>query len=119
MSTVLPLRINTNVNGIPAISSQSVVVNTTANTIAFDFLNHPTVGGVYRGWITVRLAQAVPTDTADTVEVVFTSDGGRTTPVYGYDNTPATVANLRGTGVYLFWYDGQTNYLQLVTGNFN
>lgn len=118
MSTVLPLRINTNVNGIPSISSQSVSVNTAGDIVSFDFLNHPTTGGAYRGWITVRLAQAVPTGTATTAELVFTTEGGNATPVYGYDNEPATVANLRGTGVYLFWYEGQTRYLQLVTGNF-
>ena len=118
MSTVLPLRINTNVNGFPAVSSQSVSVNTAGDIVSFDFLNHPTTGGVFRGWITVRLAQAVPTGTADTAEIVFTTEGGNQTPVYGYDNEPATVANLRGTGVYLFWYEGQSRYLQLVTGEF-
>jgi hypothetical protein len=112
------LRINTNVNGIPAISSQSVSVNTAGDTVSFDFLNHPTTGGAFRGWITVRLAQAVPTGTADTAELVFTTEGGSATPVYGYDNEPATVANLRGTGIYLFFYDGNSRYLQLVTGNF-
>ena len=118
MSTVLPLRINTNVNGIPSISSQSVSVNAAGNTVSFDFLNHPTTGGAFRGWITVRLAQAVPTGTADTAELVFTTEGGNTPPVYGCDNEPATVANLRGSGVYLFWYEGSSRYLQLVTGNF-
>lgn len=118
MSTVLPFRINTNVNGIPAISSQSVSVNTAGDTVSFDFLNHPITGGSYRGWITVRLAQAVPTGTADTAEVVFTSDGSSQIVAYGYDNEPLTVANLRGTGIYLFFFDGNTNYLQLVTGNF-
>ena len=118
MSTVLPLRINTNVNGIPSISSQSVSVNAAGNTVSFDFLNHPTMGGAFRGWITVRLAQAVPTGTANTAELVFTTEGGNATPVYGYDNEPATVANLRGSGVYLFWYEGSSRYLQLVTGNF-
>ena len=117
MATVLPLRINTNVNGIPAISSQSVSVNTAGDTVSFDFLNHPTTG-VFRGWITVRLAQAIPTGTADTAEIVFTTEGGNATPVYGYDNELLTVANLRGTGVYLFWYEGQSRYLQLATGNF-
>ena len=118
MSTVLPLSINTNQAGIPRISSKSVSVNTAGDTVSFDFYNHPTTGGPYVGWITVRLAQAVPTDTAATAEVVFTSDGGNATPALGYDNEPLTVANLRGTGVYLFWFDGQTNYLQLATGNF-
>lgn len=118
MATVLPFRINTNVNGIPSISSQSVSVNAAGDTVSFDFLNHPTTGGAFRGWITVRLAQAVPTGTADTAEVVFTSDGSNQIVAYGYDNEPLTVANLRGTGIYLFFFDGNTNYLQLVTGNF-
>jgi hypothetical protein len=118
MSTVLPFRINTNINGIPAISSQSVSVNTAGDRVSFDFLNHRTTGGPFRGWITVRLAQNVPTGTATTAELFFTSEGGNATPVYGYDNVPATVANLRGSGIYLFWYEGNTNYLQLVTGNF-
>lgn len=118
MATVLPLHINTNVNGIPPISSQSVSVNTAGDVVSFDFLNHPTTGGAYRGWITVRLAQAVPTGTATTAQVVFTTEGGNATPVLGYDNEPLTVANLRGTGVYLFWYDGNSRYLQLATGNF-
>lgn len=118
MSTLLPLRINTNVNGIPSISSQSVTVNTAGDTVSFEFLNHQNVGSPFRGWITVRLAQAVPTGTATTAEVQFTSDGGGAVPLIGYDNEPVTVANLRGTGVYICWYESQTRYLQLVTGNF-
>lgn len=118
MSTVLPFRINTNVNGIPPISSRSVSVNTAGDTVSYDFLNHPTTGGTYCGWITVRLAQAVPTGTADTAQVVFTTEGGNAIPLLGYDGAPATVANLRGTGVYLVWYEGTSRYLQLATGNF-
>lgn len=118
MSTVLPLRINTNVNGIPRVSSQSVSVNTAGDTVSFDFQNHPTIGGPFVGWITIRLAQAIPAGTAETAEVVFTSDGSNQIVAYGYDNEPLTVANLRGTGIYLFFFDGNTNYLQLVTGNF-
>lgn len=115
---ILPTRINTNINGIPSISSQSVSVNTTANTVSFSFLNHVNVGSPFRGWITVRLAQEVPEGTADTVEVVFNTEGQSPVPVIGYNGLPATVANLRGTGVYLFWYESQSRYLQLVTGNF-
>lgn len=119
MSTLLPFRINVNVNGIPTISSQSVSVNTAGDTVSFDFLNHPNVGAPYRGLLIVRLAQAIPTGTATTAEVVFTTDGGSNTPAYGYDNKPLTVANLRGTGIYLFWYESQTRNLQLITGIFN
>lgn len=118
MSTVLPLRINTNTNGLPRISSQSVSVNTAGDTVSFDFQNHPTIGGPFVGWITVRLAQAVPAGTATTAEIVFTSEGSNRITALGYNDEPLTVADLRGTGVYLFFFDGNTNYLQLVTGNF-
>lgn len=118
MSTVLPLRINTNQAGIPRVSSQSVSVNAAGDTVSFDFQNHPTIGGPFIGWITVRLAQAVPTGTATTAEIVFTSEGSNRIAALGYDEEPLTVANLRGTGVYLFFFDGNTNYLQLATGNF-
>lgn len=118
MSTILPFRINTNVNGVPSLSSQSVSVNTAGDAVSFDFLNHANVGSPYRGWLTIRLAQAIPAGTADTAELFFTTDGGNQTAVMGYDGEPATVGNLRGTGVYLFWYESQTRYLQLVTGNF-
>lgn len=118
MSTLLPLRINVNVNGIPTISSNSVSVNTAGDVVSFDFNNHPNVGSPFRGLIIVRLNQAVPAGTADTAEVVFTTDGGSNTPAYCYDNEPLTLANLRGTGIYLFWYESQTRYLQLLTGNF-
>ena len=84
MSTILPLRINTNINGIPSVSSQSVAVNTAGDTVTFDFLSHPTTGGVFRGWVTVRLAQAVPTGTATTAEIVFTTNSGNATPAVGY-----------------------------------
>lgn len=118
MSTLLPLRINTNVNGIPSISSKAVSVNTAGDVVSFDFNNHPNVGSPFRGLIIVRLNQAVPTGTADTAEVVFTTDGGSNTPAFSYNNEPLTLANLRGTGIYLFWYESQTRYLQLLTGNF-
>lgn len=116
---ILPRRINVNIDGIPAISSQSVAVNTTStpNTVSFDFLNHPNVGAPFRGLIVVRLAQAIPEGTATTAELVFTTEGGRPTPVYGYDNAPLTIASLAGVGVYLFWYESQSNYLQLLTFN--
>ena len=40
MATVLPLRINTNINGIPSISRQSVSVNAAGDTItAEDFVS--------------------------------------------------------------------------------
>lgn len=115
MSTILPPWINVNQNGIPTISSNSVSVSTTA--VSFDFFNHRNVGRPYRGLLIVRLAQAVPTGTTDTLPVQFTSDGGNAQEVTTFNGEAVTVADIPGTGVYLFWYESQTNTLQLLTGS--
>ena len=114
MSTLLPLSINVNVNGLPTISSLGV--NVTATQVAFDFNNHPNVGSPFRGLIVVRLNQPIPTGTATTLPIVFTSEGGNAKPLLGYDSTPITVADIPGTGIYLVWWESQTDTLQLLTG---
>ena len=73
MSTLVPTYLNVNQNGIPTISSNSVVVTTTA--VQYDFTNYRVVGGSWRGLILFRLAQPIPTGTTTTLPVVFTSDG--------------------------------------------
>lgn len=114
MSTLLPLYINTNVNGIPALSSLSVNVSTTQ--VAYDFNNHRNVGRPFRGVIAVRIQQAIPAGTADTLPIVFTSGGGNATPLTGFNGEAVTVADLPGTGIYLVWWENSTSTLQLLTG---
>ena len=112
MSTILPLYLNCNINGIPTLSSNSVAVTTT--NVAFDFNNHRNIGRPFRGLLIVRLAQAIPTGTTDTLPIVFTSGGGNPQPVTGKNGEAITVADIEGTGVYLMWYESQTNTLQLI-----
>lgn len=114
MSTILPPFINTNVNGIPAISSNSVTVGTTA--VSYDFYNHRNVGSPFRGIIIVRLNQPIPTGTTGTLEINFTSNGGNSKTLVGFDNEPVTVADIAGTGIYLVWYESSSDTLQLLTG---
>ena len=114
MSTILPPFINTNLNGVPAISSNSVTVGTTA--VSYDFYNHVNVGRPFRGIIIVRLNQAIPAGTTDTLEVQFTSNGGNAKTLTKYDNEPVTVADIAGTGIYLVWYESSSDTLQLLTG---
>ena len=114
MSIILPPYINVNQNGITTISSNSVSVSTTA--VSFDFNNHRNIGRAYRGLLIVRLAQAIPTGTTDTLPIVFTSDGGNAQNVVTFNGEAVTVADIPGTGVYLFWYESQTNTLQILTG---
>lgn len=115
MSFVLPPYINVATNGIPTISSNSVSVGT-AN-VSFDFYNHRNVGRPFRNLLIVRLAQAIPAGTTDTLPIVFTSDGGNAKEVTTFNGDAVTVADIPGTGVYLFWYESQTDTLQLLTGS--
>lgn len=114
MSTLLPPYINVNVNGIPALSS--LAVNASTTQVAYDFNNHRNVGSPYRGLLIIRLAQAVPTGTTTTLPIVFTSGGGNAIALTGYNGDAITVADLPGTGIYLVWYESQTNTLQLMSG---
>lgn len=110
---LLPAYINVNQFGIPAIRSLSVSV--TATQVAFDFNNHRNIGRPFRGLIVVNLAQAIPDGTTDTLPIVFTSDGGNSKTLTGYNGEPITVADILGTGIYIVWYESQSDTLQLVT----
>lgn len=111
---LLPAYINVNQSGIPALRSLSVTVGTA--DVRFDFNNHRNVGRPFRGLLIVNLAQLIPTGTTDTLPVVFTSGGGSVAEVTTFNGDPVTVADLPGTGIYLFWYESQTDSLQLLTG---
>lgn len=114
MATILPPYINVNQNGITTLSSLSVNVTTTE--VAFDFNNHRNVGAPYRGLLIVRLAQAIPTGTTTTLPIVFTSGGANAQALTAYNGDAVTVADIAGTGIFLVWYESQTNTLQLLTG---
>ena len=108
---ILPSFINVNINGIPTLSSNSVSVGS-AN-VAFDFNNHRNVGRPFRGLLIVRLAQAIPTGTTDTLPIVFTSGGSNPKEVTTFNGDAVTVADIPGTGVYILWYESQIDTLQL------
>ena len=97
---ILPAYINVNTGGIPALRSLSVTV--TPSKVQYDFNNHRNVGRPYRGLLIINLAQPIPTGTTTTL------------PVVKVNGVPATVADISGTGIYLVWYESQTNTLQLI-----
>lgn len=109
---LLPAYINVNVGGIPAIRSLSVNVTTTDVKIAFN--NHRNIGRPFRGLLIVNIAQAIPAGTTDTLPIVFTSDSGNDVNLITYNGDNITVADIPGTGIYLCWYESQTNTLQLL-----
>lgn len=109
---LLPAYINVNVGGIPALRSLSVNVGTADVKIAFN--NHRNIGRPFRGIMVINIAQAIPAGTTDTLPIVFTSDGGNDVNLTTYNGENATVADIPGTGIYLCWYESQTNTLQLI-----
>ena len=111
---LLPAYINVNQSGIPALRSLSVTVGTA--DVRFDFNNHRNVGRPFRGLLIVNLAQLIPTGTTDTLPIVFTSDGGSAAELTTFNGDPVTVADIPGTGIYVCWYESQTDSLQLLTG---
>lgn len=110
---IVPTYINVNINGIPTVRSLSV--NVTSTEVQFDFNNHRNIGSPFRGLIVVNLAQAIPSGTTTTLPIVFTSQGANPTTLTGYNGNAITVADIKGTGIYLVWHESQTNTLQLVT----
>ena len=109
---IIPTYISVNKNGIPTVKSLSV--NVTSTEVQFDFNNHRNVGLPFRGLIIVNLAQQIPSGTTTTLPIVFTSENSNTIPLIGYDNNPITVADIKGTGIYLVWHESQTGVLQLI-----
>lgn len=106
---ILPAYINVNINGIPTLSSNSVSVG--ATQVSFDFNNHRNIGRPFRGLLIVRLAQTIPTGTTTTLPIVFTSDGGNAQSLTKENGDVVTVADIIGTGIYILWYESQTNTL--------
>lgn len=111
---LLPLNINVNVNGIPALRSTAVTVSTTE--VRYDFNSHRNVGRPFVGIVAVQLAQAIPAGTTTTLPVVFTTEGGNPANLTTYDGENVTVADVAGTGIYLVWVDTQSGTVQLLTG---
>ena len=99
-----------NVNGIPTIKTQSVVVSDTAVTYKFapDFDGRP-----FRGLILVYISEEIPTGTTTTLPVQF-SMAGTTSTVTVVGGANVTVADLPGTGIYLVYFDRWADTLQVL-----
>lgn len=102
-----------NRRGSAAIASQSVQVN--ADNVVFSFRNHAFLNANYHGTIFVNLRQAIPTGTTTTLPILFETNGV-TQSVTKFNGAALTVADIAGTGVYQFWFERDTNTLQMMTG---
>ena len=99
-----------NINGIPTIKTQTVVVSDTAVTFKFapDFDGRPV-----RGLILVYISEAIPTGTTTTLPIQF-SMAGVTSNVTVAGGATVTVADLPGVGIYLVYFDRWADTLQLI-----
>ena len=111
MAEVLLKRLNT--RGIPAI--QSIAVNTVDNVTTVTFNNHPYVQDRFAGGFWVKIAQTIAPGT-DVVQFTTSGVPNSTVPLYLYDGTQATAANIASTGkgVHLCFYDSDSKQLQLI-----
>ena len=99
-----------NRRGSAAVASTAVAVSATA--VTFSFRNHAFASANYRGTVFVKLA--VPAATTGTLPILFETNGA-TQAVTKYNGSPLTVADLPGTGVFQFWFERDTNTLQLMS----
>lgn len=102
--------VTTNAGGIPYISSTNVTVGTESVDIALGFRRIQPIG-----YFTVRLSNAIPTGTTETLPITLTMNG-TTRALTLFDGTPVTVAELiGGTGVFLVFNDRFNGVLQLMS----
>ena len=99
-----------NINGLPTIKTQTVVVSETAVTYKFapDFDGRP-----FRGLILVYISEAIPTGTTTTLPIQF-SMAGTTSNVTVAGGATVTVEDLPGIGIYLVYFDRWADTLQLI-----
>jgi hypothetical protein len=101
-----------NQGGIPRLASTNVSVSSTE--IRFNFNSHPFLSRPFAGLIIFKL-NAIPSGTTETLPLVFDlNEKNITATTIG--GVELTAADITGAGIYLAFYDNNTNTLQLLTG---
>lgn len=101
--------ITTNVNGTPYLTTTNITVTDTAVDFALGFRRIQPVG-----YLTIRIADAIPTGTTGTLPVTLTLNG-TARPLTFFDGTPVTAADITGTGVITVFNDRFNGILQIVS----
>lgn len=103
------MNVTSNVNGIPYLRTSSVSVGTDTVDFSLGLRRIPPIG-----YITINIADAIPTGTTGTLPVCFTLNGStRNLTFFGGENV--TVADLDGTGVLTVFYDWYSGTLQTIS----
>ena len=101
--------ITTNVNGIPVLRTGCVTVGTDTVDFALGFRRIPQMG-----YLTINIADAIPTGTTGTLPVRFTLNGNTRNLTF-FGGTNVTAADLEGVGVITVFYDFFSGTLQLTS----
>lgn len=112
MANTIPF-ILANRQGIPRLETTGVTVSTT--DVKFSFNNHPFLFRNFNGLILVKISQVIPTGTTETLPIVFDTNG-RSKNVTKIGGTNVLVSDITGTGIYLAYYESDSDSLQLLTG---
>lgn len=95
----------------------SVSVTVGAENVTIEIPNHAFLRRNYVGSFFLNLREAIPTGTTATLPILIGVNGD-TRPLMETSETPATVANFAGAGIYEIHYNRYTNELYLVNGGF-
>ena len=101
--------VTTNVNGTPYLRTNSVTVGTDTVDFSLGLRRIPAAG-----YLTVHIADAIPTGSTGTLPVRFTLNGNTRNLTF-FGGTNVTAADLAGTGVITIFYDFFNGTLQLTS----
>lgn len=101
--------VTTNVNGTPYLRTSGVTVGTDSVDFALGFRRIPPVG-----YLTINIADAIPTGTTGTLPVRFTLNGNtRNLTYFGGDNV--TAADMEGAGVITVFFDWYSGIFEVIS----
>lgn len=103
------INVTTNASGVPYLRTNSVTVGSDTVDFALGFRRIPPVG-----YLTVNIADAIPTGTTGTLPVRLTLNGSTRNLTF-FGGTNVTAADLTGTGIVTVFYDWYNGVLQLVS----
>ena len=101
--------INTNSDGIPYLRTNGVTVGSDAVDFTLGFRRIPPIG-----YLTVNIADAIPTGTTGTLPVRITLNGNTRNLTF-FCGTNVTAEALTGVGVITIFFDWYSGLLQIVS----
>lgn len=103
------VNVTTNATGVPYFTTTGVTVGTDSVDFTLGFRSIPRVS-----YLTIRIAEAIPTGTTGTLPVRFTLNG-QTRALTSFGGVAVTAADLAGAGVLTVFYDFFNGILQTVS----